>query len=119
MALKAGTRDQGLGKGDCSPFLKLASLSEYQAIVQPGTGGRHQWPSWADTLFVEQIERVLSTGCMEWTNAEGRQPVRIEPGPGLCRAYGRLAFKPHSLADLERPFRGSIGRGGEDSCGGI
>jgi hypothetical protein len=35
---------------------------------------------------MEQIERVLSTGCMEWTNAEGRQPARNEPGTGLRRA---------------------------------
>jgi len=34
---------------------------------------------------LEQIERVLSTGCMEWTNAEGRQPAHFEPGSGMRR----------------------------------
>ena len=70
-------------------------------------------------FLLEQIERVLSTGCMEWTNAEGLQSARIEPDSDLPWANGRLAFKPYFLTDLERPFRGSIGRGGEDSCGGI
>jgi hypothetical protein len=42
-------------------------------------------------FLLEQIERVLSTGCMEWTNAEGLQSARIEPDPDLSwRTDGSL-----------------------------
>jgi len=52
------------------PISQTGESIEYKAIRQ----GRIELDSHPVLIHfsLEQIERVLSTGCMEWTNAEGR-----------------------------------------------